>query len=314
MTTTTESSDPVSTGVRSLPVRRTVVAWAALAAVYVLWGSTYNAIRLGDQTIPPLVLAGTRYLLAGTILLPIAARGGPAPWRLPRAQWRSAFLTGLLMLAGGNALVTVSERTIPAGVAALLVATVPIWLVLFQAVLARRRPGAVVVGAVLLGVAGVGVLVGPSGGHVDLMGAATILLAAALWAAGSLHSRSSEQPPNPFLAAAMQMLGGGGVILAAALATGEFRSLSPEAVGWSGALALAWLIVPGSLVGLSAYVLALRALPVPVVSTYAFVNPLVAVAIGALFFGEPLTLQVAASAAIIVGAVVLLLVGRWGAR
>lgn len=301
---------------RPVPARRVgrplLLGWLALIAVYLLWGTTYNAIALGDRTMPPLLFAGTRFLVAGLILFPIAARGR-APWRLPRREWVASMITGLLMLAGGNGLVSVAETRIPGGIAALLVATVPIWALLIDALVHRTwiRPLAVV--AIILGLAGVVILVRPTPTlHLDLVGAGIVLLGGIFWAAGSVHSRGGDAPRNPFLASGMQMLVAGAFLLLAGLATGEAGQVHLARIGWTGVLALAWLIVGGSLAGYSCYLIALRLLPLTVASTYAFVNPLIAVLIGFAFFAEPLNFQVGIAALCTVAAIVVLLLSRRG--
>lgn len=294
------------------PRQRVLLGWLALVAVFVLWGTTYNAIALGDRTMPPLLFAGTRFLVAGLILFPIAGRGR-APWRLPRRQWLASVITGLLMLAGGNGLVAVAETRIPGGVAALLVATVPIWALLIDALVNRTwiRPAAIL--AILLGLAGVVVLVRPTPSlHLDLVGAGIVLLGGVFWAAGSVHSRGPDAPRNPFLAASMQMLAAGVFLLLAGLITGEAGQVHLDRIGWSGVLALVWLIVGGSLAGYSCFLIALRLLPLAVASTYAFVNPLIAVLIGFAFFGEPLNVQVGIAAFCTVAAIAVLLLSRRG--
>lgn len=306
-----------SESARALPAasarrRRVLVGWLALIAVYILWGTTYNAIALGDRTMPPLLFAGTRFLIAGLVLFPIAGRG-TAPWRIPRRQWIASLITGLLMLAGGNGLVAIAETRIPGGVAALLVATVPIWALLIDAVVNRTRVRWPAVLAILLGLAGVVILVRPTPTlHLDLVGAGIVLLGGVFWVAGSVHSRGSDAPRNPFLAAGMQMLGAAVFLLLAGLVTGEGAQVHLARIGWTGVLALAWLVVCGSLAAYSCYLIALRLLPLAVASTYAFVNPLIAVLIGFALFGEPLNLQVGIAALCTVAAITVLLLSQRG--
>lgn len=292
------------------PRRRLLLGWLALGAVYVLWGTTFNAIALGDRTMPPLLFAGTRFLVAGLILFPIAGRGR-APWRISRRHWLSSVITGLLMLAGGNGLVAIAETRIPGGIAALLVATVPIWALLIDALVNHHRIPRAALVAIVLGLAGVGILVRPTRGlHLDLVGAGIVLLGAVFWAAGSVHARRPDGPDNPFLAAAMQMLAASAFLLLAGVATGELGQVQLARIGWTGVLALAWLIVGGSLAGYSCYLISLRLLPLAVASTYAFVNPLIAVMIGFAFFAEPLNIQVGIAAVCTVAAIALLLLSR----
>jgi drug/metabolite transporter (DMT)-like permease len=285
------------------------LGWAALIAVWFLWGSTYDAIRIGVRDMPPLAFAGTRYLIAAAILLPIAARGRqPGERRFTRPNWQAAAIIGGLMLFGGNGLVTVSEQTLPAGIAALLVATVPLWLVVFEAIGRRKMIRPSIAAGLFLGLAGVVILVDPTTSQrVDLSSAGIVLLASVSWAAGSLYSRSAPQPRQPFLGTGMQMLAGGLILLAAATVTGEWAQFDVSKLSVATLLAIGWLAVPGSIVAFTAYIYALKALPTSTTSTYAYVNPIVAVLIGWPLLGERPTLQTAAAGAIIVAAVALIL-------
>jgi drug/metabolite transporter (DMT)-like permease len=300
-------------------INRAMLGWAALIAVWFLWGSTYDAIRIGVRDMPPLLFAGTRYLLAAAILLPIAARrrgpggrepGGhePGERRFTWANWRGAVIIGALMPFGGNGLVSIGERTLPAGIAALLVATVPLWLVVFEAARRRRMIGPWVAAGLLLGLAGVAVLVDPTASQrIDLPAAGLVLLASASWAAGSLYSRTAPQPRQVFLGTAMQMLAGGLIMIAVGSITGEWAHLHVSQLSPATLLAIGWLVVPGSIVAFTAYIYALKALPTSTVSTYAYVNPIVAVLIGWPLLGERPSIQTAAAGAIIVAAVALIL-------
>ncbi|MFZ0217607.1 MAG: EamA family transporter [Candidatus Dormiibacterota bacterium] len=297
---------------RRLRWRQSLIGGVALLAVYLCWGSTYNAIAVGDRTVPPLLFIAVRFLIAGVVLLPLAGRR-TRPWQVPPRQWRSTAISGVLMLAGGTGLVAVGERTVPGGVAALLVATTPIWMLLPGILRHPRTLRLATVAGIGIGLGGVVVLLAPSGrSHVDLLGAGTVLLSAMAWAAGALHSRRADEPTDPLLASAMQMLAAGVVLLVAALSTGELGQVALTAFGWSGGLALGWLVTVGSLVGFSAYLTALRLLPLQLVSTHAFVNPLVAVLIGATLFGSALTLQVGLAAGLTVTAVAVLLLPARG--
>ncbi len=292
----------------------TTLGWTALIAVWFLWGSTYDAIRIGVRDMPPLIFAGTRYLVAAAILFPFAARGGrPGERRFTRANWWGATVVGALMLFGGNGLVSVGEQTIPAGIAALLVATVPLWLVVFDAIGHRKMIRPMVGAGLLLGLAGVFILVHPSAAQrLSVPGVGIVLVASLSWAAGSLYSKKAPQPGQPFLATAMQMLAGGLVLFAAAAVSGEWARLDPGRLSWGTLAAIGWLAVPGSIVALTAYTYALRALPTSTTSTYAYVNPVIAVLIGWPLLGERPTVQTIAAGAIIVVGVALIL--RAGAR
>jgi drug/metabolite transporter (DMT)-like permease len=284
--------------------------------VYVVWGSTYLAIRVGVETIPPLLLAGVRYVIAGLILFPLAVRDGSAARRAadrPRAaNWLACAVVGILLLLGGNGGVSVGERSVPSGFASLLVATVPLWLLVLDAALNRARIGVLPLFGLIAGLAGVGLLAGLGGpggsgarGGGSAAGVAIILAAAVSWALGTILSGRLALPARPLLSTAMQMLTGGVAILVLAVATGEFGSFHPAAVSLRSWLALAYLIGPGSILALSAYSMAVRSLPTPTVATYAYVNPVVAVLLGATLLGETLTPTMLLGGGLIIVAVAL---------
>jgi drug/metabolite transporter (DMT)-like permease len=287
--------------------RPTWLVPAALGVVYVGWGSTYIAIRVMVETIPPFLGAGVRFVVAGAILLAyLGARRGLGALRITRAQLGGVAVVGTLLLAGGNGLVTLGEQHVTAGLAALLVASVPLWIVVLGAFVGERPPARALAG-VLLGFAGVAVLLLPSDppGHPSTIGLATLVLAALMWAAGSISSGRLPQPADAFVATAWELVLGGGVLLALAVVTGELGSFDPGAMTGRSLLGWAFLVGPGSLLAFSAYVWLLRNAPLNLVATYAFVNPVVAVALGGLLLGEPITGFVVAGAGIIVAAVAL---------
>ena len=290
-------------------------AWVALLIVWVVWGSTYTAIRVGDETFPPLVLAAVRYVVAGAIMFPVAFRnaasaaraaGQAGPYRPRRSEWLGCAAVGIL-LVGANAAVCVAETTVPSGLTALLIATVPLWLVGIDAVLNHARLGLAPVAGLAVGLAGVGLLSGLGGGRggVSASGVVIILCSAAAWATGTIMSRRVPTPASPALTSAMQLLIGGVFTLVLAAASGEFGSFRPSAVSDRSWLALAYLILIGSIVAFSAYVIANRMLPTATVATYAYVNPVIAVLLGTLILNEPVTLGMLAGGVLIVGAVVL---------
>ena len=264
----------------------------ALGAVYLVWGSTYLAIRFAIDTIPPFTMAGVRFTVAGWLLYALVRlRGAPAP---TRRHWGSAAVIGTLLLGGGNGGVTWAEQLVPSGIAALIVATVPAWMVLFEWIRPDgTRPTLRVVLGLALGLAGIGLLVVAgqadfSAARIDLRGAGVLLLAALSWAYGSIRSRSLDVPSSALQLTAMQMMAGGLLLLGAGVVTGEPARLELAAVTRDSVLALAYLIVFGAWVGYGAYVWLLRATTPAVVSTYAYVNPGIAVFLGWLFANEPL--------------------------
>jgi drug/metabolite transporter (DMT)-like permease len=300
----------VSERAASQPARGRILL--AFAAVYVLWGSTYLAIRFGVETLPPFLMAGTRHLTAGLLLYGwLRLRGFPRPE--PR-HWKNAILIGGLLLLGGNGLVTWAELRVPSGLAALIVSSVPIWMAILEGLQSRRRPRAAVVAGLLLGIGGIALLVVPGrfggNGHVDALGAAALLTAALCWSCGSLLARRAALPSSILTATAMQMIGGGTLLWIAGLLFGEGARLNLSAVSAKSALSLAYLVVFGSLVGFSAYVWLLKVSTPARVSTYAYVNPIVAVLLGAALAGEPVTLRVMLSALVIIGAVALIIAAR----
>ena len=287
----------------------------AFAAVYVLWGSTYLAIRIGVETVPPFLLAGLRHTIAGVLLFGVLRlSGAPA---LKWVHWRSAAIIGGLMLLGGNGLVTWAEQRVPSGLAALIVASVPIWMTVLHAVQTRSRPHPIVILGLALCIGGLAFLVAPTrgpgaAGHVDPIGAAALLTAALLWAVGSLYSRNAPLPSSTLLATAMEMLCGGLILLSVSTVLGEWRGFATSAVSARSLWALAYLIVAGSLLGFTAYVFLLSATTPARVSTYAFVNPVVAVFFGWALAGETLTPRTVIAALFIVGAVAIIV--RYGGR
>ena len=288
------------------PSRAAVVA--AFAAVYFVWGSTYLAIRFAVETIPPFLMAGTRHLAAGAILYAFARRrGAPRP---TARNWKAAAGIGALLLLGGNGLVSWAETRMPSGPAALIVASVPLWMVALSAAGERRRPALPVFAGLALGLGGIAILVLPhrNGDAVPLVPAGALIVAALSWSLGSLASRRAPLPRETLLATAMEALAGGAALWIAGLAGGEGSALHLRDLTARSALALGYLIVFGSIVGFSAYVWLLKVVAPDRVSTYAFVNPIVAVILGIALGGEVLTLRIALAALAVVGAVSLILV------
>jgi drug/metabolite transporter (DMT)-like permease len=292
------------------PAHSRLAVLTAFALVYFVWGSTYLAIRFAIETLPSFLMAATRFLIAGAVLY-AWSRVLTGAQRPNAAQWRATGIVGVLLLVGGNGLVVWAEHRVPSGVAALLVGIVPCFMVLFD--WARRdgvRPGQRVVAGLFLGLAGLVWLVGPDavmgGGRVDPLGAAALVLASASWAAGSIYSRQATMPPAPFLSTAMQMLTGGAVLLVLGIVFGEPWSFDPSTVSARSVFGWLYLIVFGSIVGFSAYVWLLRASTPAAVSTYAYVNPVVAVFLGWALADELLTSRMLVAAAVIVSGVALI--------
>jgi drug/metabolite transporter (DMT)-like permease len=282
--------------------------WAALLAVYIVWGSTYLGIRFTVETIPPFLQAAVRFLVSGAFLF-IWRRmaGDPAP---TRNQWKSAAIVGGLLLVGGNGLISLAEITIPSGVASVLVATIPMFMVLVEAL----RPGGVkptlgqAVG-LLVGFSGVILLIGPAefGGvrEFSLLGGSIALFAAFLWSLGSIYSRNADLPKSTLLFTGMEMLAGSlGLFIVSAL-QGEMSHFQITAVSVRSLLGLLYLISFGSLVGFTSYAWLLRNAPVSLISTYPYVNPVVAVFLGSLFANETLSPRIFIAALVIVGSVVV---------
>jgi drug/metabolite transporter (DMT)-like permease len=280
----------------------------AFAIVYVIWGSTYLFIRLASETIPPLLMAGARFLLAGAVLVAITARGGGGrDDPIGRRQWGAAAVTGALLLLGGNGLVSYGEQFVASGVVALLVATVPLFIALIGALfLGQRMPRMGVIG-LAVGLGGTAVLLRPGGGAGDPAHMLLVLASPLCWAIGSLYATRGPLPRRLLLASGLEMLCGGVMLMAAGGLTGEFANLHLGSISLVSALSVLYLVVFGSLVAFSAYVWLLSKVPTTAVATYAYVNPLVAVLLGWAFLGEHITGQTLLAAALIVVAVALIL-------
>ena len=295
---------PSATGAAA-PSRVKVLA--AFAIVYVIWGSTYLAISFGVQTLPPFLFAAVRFLLAGAILYVFARlRGAPRPTRI---HWRSALVIGGLLLLGGNGLLVFAERTVPSGIAALIVSTSPIWMTLLDWIRpGGARPRFPVIVGLAIGFAGVALLIGPNAlhGNLPLVGALVVVAGSIGWAAGSVYSRYAPFPKEPLLGSGIEMLAGGALLLALSLVTGEAGQVHLRAISMRSTLALVYLILFGSIVAFSAYTWLLRNVALSRVSTYAYVNPMVAVFLGWAFNGETISGQTLIAAAVIVAAVIVI--------
>ncbi|MFJ5229500.1 EamA family transporter [Kitasatospora sp. NPDC088391] len=280
--------------------------WAALGIVYVVWGSTYLAIRVVVETMPPLLSGALRFAVAAALLLAgIAVRKGVRALRVTWRQFGSAALVGLLLLAGGNGGVVLAERTVPSGLAALLVASVPLWVVVLRRVFGGRTGGATLAG-VLVGLVGLAVLTGPGlTGDVELSGLLLVVGAAVVWALGSVLAGRLPMPADPFVASAYEMLAGAAGALALSFVRGEPGRFEPGAVSGASWAGLGYLVVFGSIVAFTSYAWLLQRAPLPLVATYAYVNPVVAVLLGWLFLSESLTWPILVGGGIVVGGVFL---------
>ncbi len=278
--------------------------WSALGAVYVVWGSTYLGIMIVIETMPPLMSGGLRFI-AAALILGTVLRVRAVPLRMTRRELGGAALVGVLLLTGGNGMVSVAEQHISSGLAALLVASTPLWLIVLRAVF-RDRPHALTLAGVLVGFAGVAFLSlgsvggGPAGSGV---GITVVVLGSLSWSIGSFMSQRITMPANPFVASMAEMAAGGVALLVLGTAKGERLHLAE--VTWQSWAALAYLVLAGSLIGFTAYIWLLGNAPISLASTYAYVNPVVAVILGWLILSEPVTATMLVAGALIVVGVAL---------
>jgi drug/metabolite transporter (DMT)-like permease len=299
---------------QSKPPASPVAIWAAMICVWVLWGSTFLSIRFAIETIPPHLMAGIRFLTAGAVLYVWRRLSGDA--RPVLIHWRSAAILGLFLLFGGNGAVVWAEQRVASGIAALLVGSAPLWMILIDAVLRRKhpeikRPGWVTVLGVVLGFVGIVILAGPSQliglkSDVDLFGAVVLTASAFSWAAGSLYSRQAPLPESPLMGTAIEMLCGGTILMLFGTLTGQWSHFNLAAISARSLAGLAYLIIFGAIIGFGAYTWLLRVAPTSLVSTYAYVNPIIAILMGNLLAAEPLTPRVLIAAATIIGGVMLI--------
>ncbi len=285
----------------------------AFAAVYIIWGTTYLAIRVAVETVPAFFMAGARFVAAGVLMvLFLRLRGVPSP---KRSHWREAIVVGALLLAGGSGLLHWSEQTIPSGIAALVIATVPLWIALFDWLVFRGgRPGKKIVAGLLLGLAGIMLLIGP-GQFTETpafswTALAILLLSPILWSFGSLYSRQAGLAPNIFMASGMEMIAGGIILLIAGLLTGEGSRLDLAAIAPLAWLSFLYLLFFGSIIAFTSYIWLLQTVNASKVATYSYVNPIIAVFLGSLILSEPITPTTIAAMAVIVVAVFLITTSR----
>jgi drug/metabolite transporter (DMT)-like permease len=289
-----------------MAARRDARVWLALVTVYVVWGSTFIALAIAVRDLPPLLSMALRHLVAGAALLAFALprRDGESSDRIGRPQILSALVFGGFLFLLGHGGLAWAQQTVPAGVAALLVGSIPIWMALLDRVAFGRRLTASAYAGFALGFVGLAFLVDPFGaGSVDRLGAVVIILSALAWATGSLYSRGARLPKRPLVSAGLASLCGGVLLFSGSLVTGEL----PRATFTADALlAVGYLVVVGSFVGFTSYVWLLRVAPISLVATYAYVNPVVAVVLAWLILGEAITLQMAIAGGAVVVAVALI--------
>ena len=284
--------------------------WTALSAVYIIWGTTYLAIRVSNQTLPPLIAAGIRFFIAGAVLYAVTVRRGDVEGDRPtRTNWIAAGIVGAGLVAGGNGLVVLAEVTLPSGIISLIIALVPLWMALVDRVLLQRRVGWVTTFGLILGFGGAALLIGVAGidAGVPLSGMLIGVFASLSWTCGSLYSRNAPLPKRPLVGAGMEMMVGGAILVIAGVFRGEIPLIRFENFSAASLLALTYLITIGSWVGYTSYVWLLRNARTSLVSTYAYVNPIVAVFLGWLILDETVTIRTIAAGAVIVIAVAIII-------
>lgn len=283
-----------------------VTIWTALSAVYLIWGSTYLAIRFTVETTPPFLSAAARFIVSGGVLYTWRRMAGdPAPTKV---EWRNAALVGIFLLVGGNGGVVWAAQFIPSSLSALLVATVPLWMLLFDALRPRgERPTVKALSGILIGFGGAALLIGWSASGTtaeSFHGAVAVVAASLLWAIGSIYGKVLHLPSSPLVTTGIEMLAGGVVQIFVALAFGEFSKFDFAALSERSAWALLYLTVIGP-IAFVAYAWLLRNAPLPLVATYSYVNPLVAIVLGYFFGKEIITMRILLAAGLIIGSVIL---------
>jgi drug/metabolite transporter (DMT)-like permease len=293
------------------PNRATV--WAALLVVYVVWGSTYLGILYAIETIPVFFSMAVRFLLAGGLLYAFSVRRGDREGDRPTLrQWGAAAVVGGFLFVGGNSMVAWAETRVDTGIAALLIAAVPLWVALFDRIANGQRLTRSTMLGLVVGFGGVALLAWPSGGgRIDVLGALALLLSGITWAIGSLYARQAPLPKRPLVNSSMQMLTGGALLMIVAAGSGELTEVGQPSL--RSILAMAYLILIGAIVAFSAYAWLVRSVPMSLASTYAYVNPVVAVFLGWAILSEPLSARTIAAGAIILGAVALIVTPSRGA-
>ena len=296
----------------AIEYKKTIMTVVALLSVYIVWGSTYLGIKIAIETFPPFLMAGIRFLIAGALLYGFVVVKEKKHPKL--IEWRDTTIIGTLLLLGGNGLVVIAEKTIPSSIAAIVIATVPLWMIVIAWLLkSRTRPNRSTLIGTLIGFVGVVILMFPSDQaylHFDTFGLLLTLLAAILWSLGSIYSQKATLPTSVMLSTAMQMLSGGLVLIIVATLFGEWQQFHIEMLSSRSLWAFAYLVFIGSLVGFSAYVWLLKNASPYLASTYAFVNPLVALCLGYFFADEVLSVKALLATVLIISAVVMITLSK----
>jgi drug/metabolite transporter (DMT)-like permease len=292
-----------------------IAVWVGLLTLYFVWGSTYIGIKVAVESIPAFLMGAGRFALAGILLLGWSLlRDGRAALRISRIEFRDSFVVGALLLGGGMGMVALGEQTVPAGITALLIALMPLWVAVLGRIVFGERTSRLVLAGIVLGLVGVVILVAPTGvGALALSagGIAAVLVSPFSWASGSLYSSHRARLPRlPLVATAIQMLCGALVLAALSLATGELSHFSLGAVTGRSWLGFAYLVTIGSGIGYTTYVWMLRVAPLPKIATYAYVNPVVAFVLSAIVLGEQISARTVVAAVVIVAAVAIIVTAR----
>ena len=289
--------------------------WAALWVIYIVWGSTYLAIRVTVETLPPFLSAGARFFVAGVIVYAVLAlRRGVAAIKITKKELGASALVGAALLFGGNGLVSLAEQEVSSSLAALIIATVPLWVILLRTVTGEKVSRGTLVG-VAIGFAGVAMLVLPGGdSDANVVGLLTLVVASLSWASGSFFSSRLPLPRDPFVSTAAQMVTGGLVLIVVGTATGEMSGLDPSEFSGASMSAFAYLVTVGSLFAFTCYVWLLQNAPISKVATYAYVNPVIAIFLGWLILSESITSSILIGAAVIVSSVAFIVSKESGSR
>lgn len=288
--------------------RSSGLPWIALIAVYFLWGSTYLGIRVAVATIPPYLMTGARYVIAGVLLFVLQWMFSKTKPALPtRVEFVQISIIAVALLTIGNGLLCIAEQRVESGTAALLIASSPIFMVVLDAIRSRKMPSLVAIAGIVVGTIGIAALVGKSPARSDALMAGVILFSSFAWAAGSVYARGTAHHP---LTASLEMMVGGGLSVIVGLALGEASHVHVAAVTPESLWGMLWLIVGGAMIGYSAFAYAVRTLPTATVATYGYVNPVVAVILGAVILREPVTWRLLAGGAGVIASVVLILLGN----